>query len=97
MSAMGWFMNDVWNKFGGGALVAIATMYAIGFVLAGRHFWFREGLKVAGGLLFTLAVWMTPLAVFGFEKMIGWWPQGDPGPYRDYYHWINNIDRNIFS
>jgi len=65
MSAMGWFMNDAWNKFGGGSLVAIATMYAIGFVLAGRHFWFREGLKVPAGLLFTLAVWMTPLAVFG--------------------------------
>ncbi len=88
MSAMGWFMNDAWDKFGGGALAAIATLYALGFILAGRHFWFREGLKVPGGLLFTLAVWMTPLAVFGFEKMVGWWPQGDPGSYRDYYHWI---------
>jgi len=88
MSAMGWFMNDAWNEFGGGGLAAIATLYALGFVLAGRHFWFREGLKVPGGLLFTLAVWMTPLAVFGFEKMMGWWPQADPGTYRDYYHWI---------
>jgi hypothetical protein len=88
MSAMGWFMNDAWNEFGGGGLTAIATIYAIAFILAGRHFWFREGLRAPGGLLFTLAVWMTPLAVFGFEKMMGWWPQGDPGAYRDYYHWI---------
>lgn len=88
MSAMGWFMNDAWNKFGGGALAVIATLYGLGFALAGRHLWFRENLRVPGGLLLTLAVWMTPLAVFGFEKMLGWWPQGEPGLYRDYYHWI---------
>jgi len=88
MSAMGWFMNDAWNRFGGGALSAIAILYAIGFIFAGRWFWFHEEMKVPGGLLFTLAVWMTPLAVFGIERMIGWWPQGDPGPYRDYYQWV---------
>ena len=46
MSAMGWFMNDAWNKFGGGALAAIATVYGLCFVFAGRYFWFREKLKV---------------------------------------------------
>jgi len=90
MSAMGWFMNDAWNKFGGGALAAIAILYGLCFVIAGRHFWFRENLKVPGGLLFTLAVWMTPLAIFGIEKMIGWWPQDDPGLYRDYFQWIKS-------
>lgn len=88
MSAMGWFMNDAWNKFGGGALAVIATLYGLGFIFAGRHLWFREDLKVPGGLLFTLALWMTPLAVFGFEKMTGWFPQTDPGSYRGYYQWI---------
>ncbi len=88
MSAMGWFMNDAWNKFGGGTLTVIATLYGIGFILAGSYLWFRANLTVPGGLLFTLAVWMTPLAVFGLEKMLGWWPQSDPGSYHDYYHWI---------
>jgi hypothetical protein len=88
MSAMGWFMNDAWGKFGGGALAAIATIYGLGFILAGRLLGRRAGLRVPAGLCITLAVWMTPLAVFGIEKLIGWWPQGDPGPYPDYYHWI---------
>jgi hypothetical protein len=39
-------------------------------------------------LLFTLAVWMTPLAVYGFERMTGLWLQQDPGSYRQYYEWI---------
>lgn len=88
MSAMGWFINDAWNKFGGGALAAIAIVYGLCFVFAGKYFWFRENLKVPGGLLFTLAVWMTPLAIFGVEKMIGWWPQDEPGLYRDYFQWV---------
>lgn len=88
MSAMGWFMNDAWNRFGGGVLAAIAILYAAVFLVVGRRLWYGPGLRVPGGLLITLAVWMTPLAIFGVEKMLGWWPMEDPGSYRDYYHWI---------
>jgi len=90
MSAMGWFMNDAWNRFGGDVLAAIAVLYAAVFLIVGRRLWYGLGLKVPGGLLFKLAVWMTPLAIFGIEKMLGWWPMGDPGVYRDYYHWIKS-------
>jgi len=61
MSAMGWFMNDAWNRFGGGVLATIAVLYAAVFLIMGRRLWYGLGLKVPGGLLFTLAVWMTPL------------------------------------
>ena len=88
MSAMGWFMNDAWNHFGGGVLATIAVLYAAVFLIAGRRLWYGLGFKVPGGLLFTLAVWVTPLAIFGIEKMLGWWPMEDPGDYRDYYHRI---------
>jgi hypothetical protein len=88
MAAMGWFMNDAWNRFGGGALAVIAVIYGSGFIFAGRRFWFRDDLKVPGGLCFTLAVWMAPLVIFGIEKMVGWWVQVYPGTYRDYYQWI---------
>jgi hypothetical protein len=43
---------------------------------------------VPGGLLFTLAVWMTPLAIYGLERVFGIWPQGDPGTFRDYHIWV---------
>ena len=31
---------------------------------------------------------MTPLAIYGFERMSGFWIQRDPGSYRVYYEWI---------
>jgi hypothetical protein len=36
---------------------------------------------VAGGLLTVVAVCMTPLAVYGLEQAMGWWPHA--GSYRD--------------
>jgi len=88
ISAMGWFMTQAWERFGGGGIFLISTVYALCFILAGRTLWFKENLKVPGGLLFTMAVCMTPLAVYGLERLTGIWPQGDPGIYRDYHIWV---------
>ncbi len=88
ISAMGWFMTRAWETFGGGGLFLIATAYAVLFVLAGRTLWTRDGLLIPGGLLFTIAVCMTPLAVYGLERYVGIWPQGDPGNYQGYHIWV---------
>jgi hypothetical protein len=88
MSAMGWLMNLGFEKFGGAGIAAIATCYAILFVLAGKTLWFKENLKIPGGLLFTLAVWMTPLAIYGLEQAAGVWPQGAPSDFQSYHIWI---------
>jgi hypothetical protein len=88
MSAMGWFMTKAWESLGGGGIMVIALVYAACFVLAGRRLWFQQNLKTPGGLLFTLAVWMTPLAIYGFQRLIGVWPQGDPGMFRGYHVWV---------
>ncbi len=88
ISAMGWFMTEAWEKFGGGGIFIISTVYALCFVLAGRMLWHQQGLKIPGGLLFTMAVGMTPLAIYGLERLAGFWPQGDPGVYRGYHIWI---------
>jgi hypothetical protein len=88
MSAMGWFMTLGWQKFGGGGIFLIATVYAIAFLLAGTYLWFSQNLKIPGGLLFALAVWMVPLAIYGLEELTGIWPQGSPGTFRDYHIWV---------
>lgn len=88
ISAMGWFMTQAWERFGGGGIFLIAVAYAACFTLAGSMLWFRQNLRVPGGLLFTTAVWMTPLAIYGLERMTGLWPQQDPGVYRGYYEWV---------
>ena len=86
--AMTWFMTLGWERFGGGGLFAISLSYALGFVVAGGLLWRDRGLKVPGGLLVTAAVCMTPLAVYGFERMTGVWLQGAPGEYEDFYDYI---------
>ena len=84
MSAMGWFMNEAWGRYGGLVLSIIALGYGFVFLRAGETLW-RRGLRQPGGLLFTLAVWMTPLLVFGVQHELGWWPEMDPGAYANYY------------
>lgn len=88
MSAMGWFVTRAWERFGGAGLLLIAIVYALGFSIAGHRLWVRQQLRVPGGLLFTLAVWMTPLGIYGFQRVTGIWQQQDPGAYRDYYEWV---------
>ncbi len=74
ISAMGWFMTQAWERFGGGGIFLISGIYAFCFILAGRTLWYKENLRVPGGLLFTMAVCMTPLAIYGFERLTGIWP-----------------------
>ena len=88
IGAMGWFMTRAWESVGGFGLFAIALAYATAFVLTGRTLWDRERLIVPGGLLFTMAVCMTPLGVYGLERAFGIWPQGDPGNYQGYHEWV---------
>jgi hypothetical protein len=88
MSAMGWLMNLGWERFGGLGIFLLATCYAVLFVFAGQALWFKENLTIPGGLLFTLAVWMTPLAIYGLERAMGVWPQGAPDNFQSYHIWV---------
>jgi hypothetical protein len=88
IGAMGWFMNKAWESFGGGGLLAVASCYAVCFVLCGRTLW-QQKLHIPGGLLFTMAVCMIPLAVYGLERWSGFWPASDPGQYVNFHPYIN--------
>jgi hypothetical protein len=67
----------------GGALAAIALVYAVALAAAGDRLW-RRGLLVPGGLLITIAVTMAPLFINGVQHGLGWAgaPQRD---FRDLY------------
>lgn len=88
IGAMGWLMTLGWETFGGGGIFVIALCYAALFLLASRRLLSNPATRTPGGLLVTMAVCMTPLAVYGFERMRGLWPQRDPGEYRDFFPWI---------
>ncbi|WP_019501742.1 hypothetical protein [Pseudanabaena sp. PCC 6802] len=88
ISAMSWLMGLAWEQFGGVGIFLLASIYAGLFALTGRTLYFHQGMKVPGGLLFTIAVCMTPLAIYGLQRATGFWIQGNPGVYRDFYTWV---------
>lgn len=88
ISAMGWFMSLAWEEFGGSGMFIIACLYALFFGLAGKTLWGSQGLRVPGGLLYTISVCMTPLAIYGLQRWTGFWHPGISGSYPDFHVWI---------
>ena len=88
IGAMGWLMGNAWEQLQGGGIFLLAVLYALLFVITGRKLWYEEKYRVPGGLLFTMAVCMTPLAIYGLERYLGIWPQGDPGNYAGFHFWV---------
>src|SRR6266446_4693261 len=88
IGAMGWLMTLGWESFGGKGIFIIASLYAFCFTLAGLRLLAQPQTRTPGGLLVTMAVCMTPLAVYGLERMAGLWPEADPGNYRGFFPWI---------
>jgi hypothetical protein len=88
IAAMGWLMTLGWEAFGGTGIFVIATLYAFFFTMAGLRLLAQPETRTPGGLLVTMAVCMTPLAVYGFERMTGLWPGADPGNYRGFFPWV---------
>jgi hypothetical protein len=89
IGAMGWFMTRGWDSFRGWQLFAIACGYAVVFLLAGRQLWSQPLFRIPAGLLITISVCMTPLAVFGLERQFNLWPSTDPGSYTEFHPYIN--------
>ena len=88
IGAMGWFMNVAWEQFGGPGIFIISSCYAVCFILAGRTLW-NQNFRIPGGLLFSIAVCMAPLATYGVERWTGFWPDHDPGNYTNFHPYIN--------
>jgi hypothetical protein len=88
LGAMSWFMTLAWEIFGGAGIFGIALCYMALFAYLGRLLWRNEQTRTPGGLLYTIAVAMTPLAVYGLERWLGWWPSDDPGAYAGFHVWV---------
>lgn len=90
IGAMTLFMNLGWEKFGGWGIFCISLVYAgIGFKLAGNFQ--NKGLAIPAGICAAFVVALAPLAIYGLQQAMGWWP--DDTVYREYHryikwHWI---------
>ncbi len=87
IGAMSLFMTLGWERLGGGGLWAIASAYALAAALAAEHLLHKKRLALPAGILAVLAVALVPLAVYGAQRWLGWWPaEGTSrGAYRDYH------------
>lgn len=88
MLAMGWFLTAAWDGLGGGGIMAIGLVYAAAYAGLGLYLRRNPAQMLPGNLLITAAVALTPLVVYGFQRLIGVWPFEDPGEYRDFFHWV---------
>ncbi|RUO24349.1 DUF2157 domain-containing protein [Aliidiomarina minuta] len=90
IGAMTLFMNLGWENFGGWGILFISLIYAaIGLRLT--SVFQRKGYAIPAGICTTFVVALTPLAIYGLQQAMGWWPVD--ATYQDYHryirwHWI---------
>jgi hypothetical protein len=90
IGAMTLFMNLGWENFGGWGIFFISLAYAaVGLKLANNFQ--KNGHAIPAGICAAFAVALTPLAIYGLQQGMGWWPEGST--YREYHryikwHWI---------
>ncbi|MBA3535924.1 MAG: DUF2157 domain-containing protein [Tatlockia sp.] len=90
IAAMTLFMSLGWERFGGWGIFFISLAYAaIGLYLSSlfKH----KNYVIPAGICATFVVALTPLAIYGLQRGLGFWP--DETVYRDYHtyvkwHWI---------
>lgn len=90
ISAMSLFMTLGWEQFGGIGIFAISMAYAI-FGLFLVKICQERDLHIPAGICATFVVVLAPLALYGLQQSLGFWP--DNTHYRDYHryikwHWI---------
>ena len=90
IGAMTLFMNLGWENFGGWGIFFISLAYAgAGFKFANNFQ--KKGHAVPAGICAAFVVALTPLAIYGIQQAMGWWP--DESIYREFHryikwHWI---------
>jgi len=87
IGAMSLFMNIGWENFGGQGLLLISIAYAIAGIWLTEYFLRRARLTIPAGITATFVVVLTPLAVYGLQVMLEWWPEG-----REYRQFHTRVD-----
>lgn len=89
IGAMTLFMTLGWESFGGGGIALLAVLYGAG-AFGLTEYLLKRRYAVPAGLTATLGVAMLPLAVYGVQRALGLWDDGDGAhAYRDYHVYIN--------
>jgi hypothetical protein len=87
IGAMTLFMTLGWERFGGKGLLLISAFYCIVAIALTEFLLGRGQLSLPAGITAGLAVVMVPLAVYGTQHLLGFWPVDGSTvwAYRDYH------------
>lgn len=85
IGAMTLFMTLGWQMYGGFGILFISLCYALlGVALC--HTFADKGFKIPAGICATFVIALTPLAIYGLQVGMGWWP--DNSTYQEYHSTI---------
>jgi len=87
ISAMSLFMTLGWEAFGGFAILGLSLSYALLALGLTEYFLKRKMLIIPAGIMATLVVALTPLAVYGLQDVLGFW--ANESHYRDFHRYID--------
>lgn len=90
IGAMSLFMNLGWELYGGWGIFFLCVCYAV-LGLSLTHWFADKGFSIPAGICATFVIFLTPLAIYGLQKGMGWWPDGTVFQEYNYYikwHWI---------
>lgn len=85
IGAMTLFMTLGWERFGGFGIMLICLAYAAAGLALANHFQ-AKGFAIPAGICAAFVVAVTPLAIYGLQQGMGWWP--DQSLYLDYHRYI---------
>ncbi len=85
IGALTLFMNLGWGQFGGWGVFFICLLYAgVGLAITNR---FRNAERdIPAGICGAFVVALAPVAIYGFQQGMGWWPEEEV--YRNYHRYI---------
>lgn len=86
IGAMTLFVTLGWELLGGWGILLVSLLYIV-LALALTEYLLQRRLRIPAGLTAALAVALVPLAAYGLQKGLGFWP--DDAVYQDYHDFIS--------
>ena len=88
ISSLTWFATKAFSESNPAILLVTGLVYFIGFTVAGLYARRLES-PIPPMLLLTIAVFMVPLTIYAFQKVLGLGSFEGWGSYHDFYVWIS--------
>jgi hypothetical protein len=89
ISSMTWFATAAFSDANPWILLTTGAVYFALFTAAGVIFRRRLPSEIPAMLMLTVAVFMVPLTVYAFQRLLGVTQWDSPSSYYDFYVWID--------